>query len=117
MAAPAGQRPCNLPRQSACCARCPSLLQGIIAGREALPIAAYREQIVQALDSHQVGALHSSTGLLLQLPLGWLALRSLAAQRMLVVLAICAKSLFRISPPTGGADCGRDGVRKDHTGA
>lgn len=30
-------------------------LQSLIAGREALPIAAYREQIVQALDSHQVG--------------------------------------------------------------
>ncbi|KAL4451226.1 hypothetical protein ABPG77_009298 [Micractinium sp. CCAP 211/92] len=37
-------------------------MQGLIAGRQALPIAAYREEIISALDSHQVVLVAGETG-------------------------------------------------------
>jgi HrpA-like RNA helicase len=37
-------------------------MQALIGGREALPIASYREQIVAALDSHQVVLVAGETG-------------------------------------------------------
>ena len=37
-------------------------MHGLIAGREALPIAAYREAVVQALDSHQAVLIAGETG-------------------------------------------------------